>query len=138
MEAISGSDNPDTVVGRIAAPTTHVVTLSITEKGYRIDPSTGSLTTDEQVQADLAGQPPMTAIGQLTGESSSGPALGERNRWHKPCFSPGLPCSAQRIVRRRQLAHPRSAIESQHWHQITKLAAGDCVSPDGMMRASSA
>jgi fructuronate reductase len=43
-----------------------VVTLTITEKGYRIDPSTGSLnTTDEQVQADLAGQPPLTAIGQL-------------------------------------------------------------------------
>jgi fructuronate reductase len=67
VEAISGRDNPETVVNRIAAPTTHVVTLTITEKGYRIDPSTGSLdTSDEQVQADLAGQPPLTAIGQLT------------------------------------------------------------------------
>nr|WP_306629227.1 mannitol dehydrogenase family protein [Arthrobacter ulcerisalmonis] len=67
VEAISGRDDPETVVDRIAAPTTHVVTLTITEKGYRIDPSTGSLnTTDEQVQADLAGQPPLTAIGQLT------------------------------------------------------------------------
>jgi fructuronate reductase len=54
-------------VERIAASTTHVVTLTITEKGYRIDPYTGSLnTSDEQVQADLAGQPPLTAIGQLT------------------------------------------------------------------------
>jgi fructuronate reductase len=43
-----------------------VVTLTITEKGYRIDPRTGSLnTSDEQVQADLAGHPPQTTIGQL-------------------------------------------------------------------------
>jgi fructuronate reductase len=67
VEAISGRDNPETVVDRIAAPATKVVTLTITEKGYRIDPRTGSLnTSDEQVQADLAGHPPLTAIGQLT------------------------------------------------------------------------
>jgi len=67
VEAISGRDNPETVVARIAAPTTRVVTLTITEKGYRINPRTGSLnTSDEQVQADLAGHPPLTAIGQLT------------------------------------------------------------------------
>jgi fructuronate reductase len=67
VEAISGRDNPGTVVDRIAAPATQVVTLTITEKGYRIDPHTGSLdTADEQVQGDLAGHPPLTAIGQLT------------------------------------------------------------------------
>ncbi|MFP5367412.1 MAG: mannitol dehydrogenase family protein, partial [Actinomycetes bacterium] len=67
VEAISGKDQPKTVVDRIAAPTTHVVTLTITEKGYRIDPHTGSLNIDDpQVQADLAGHPPQTAIGQIT------------------------------------------------------------------------
>lgn len=66
VEAISGRDHPETVVDRIAAASTHVVTLTVTEKGYRIDPQTGSLNTaDAQVQADLAGQPPQTAIGQL-------------------------------------------------------------------------
>ncbi|WP_442853331.1 mannitol dehydrogenase family protein [Arthrobacter sp. UNC362MFTsu5.1] len=66
VEAISGKDHPETVVDRIAAPTTHVVTLTVTEKGYRIDPHSGSLNTaDPQVQADLAGQPPQTAIGQI-------------------------------------------------------------------------
>ncbi|MET4592187.1 mannitol dehydrogenase family protein [Arthrobacter sp. 754] len=66
VEAISGRDHPDTVVDRIAAPTTRIVTLTVTEKGYRIDPRTGSLNTDdEQVQADLAGSPPQTAIGQI-------------------------------------------------------------------------
>jgi fructuronate reductase len=67
VEAISGRNHPETVVDRIAAGTTQVVTLTITEKGYRIDPHTGSLNTaDPQVQADLAGNPPQTAIGQIT------------------------------------------------------------------------
>lgn len=66
VEAISGRDNPGAVVDRIADPSTSVITLTITEKGYRIDPRTGSLNTaDEQVRADLAGQPPQTAIGQI-------------------------------------------------------------------------
>jgi len=66
VEAISGKDNPGTVVDRIADPSTSVITLTITEKGYRIDPRTGTLNTaDEQVRADLAGEPPQTAIGQI-------------------------------------------------------------------------
>ena len=66
MEAISGRDNPQAVVDRIAAPSTLVVTLTITEKGYRIDPRTGTLNTaDDEVQADLAGRAPQTAIGQI-------------------------------------------------------------------------
>lgn len=65
-EAISGRDNPEAVTDRIATPSTSVVTLTVTEKGYRIDPRTGTLNTaDEQVQSDLAGQPPQTSIGQL-------------------------------------------------------------------------
>ncbi|MCU1516656.1 MAG: mannitol dehydrogenase [Pseudarthrobacter sp.] len=66
VEAISGRDRPEAVVDRIAAATTEVVTLTVTEKGYRIDPHTGSLNTaDPQVQADLAGRLPQTAIGQI-------------------------------------------------------------------------
>ncbi|MBB6404673.1 mannitol dehydrogenase family protein [Arthrobacter sp. AZCC_0090] len=66
-EALSGRDNPGTVAERIASETTKVVTLTITEKGYRIDPRTGGLNAaDEHVQSDLAGRPPLTAIGQIT------------------------------------------------------------------------
>jgi fructuronate reductase len=66
VEALSGRDNPATVTDRIAAPSTSVVTLTVTEKGYRIDPRTGTLNTaDEQVQADLAGHAPKTSIGQI-------------------------------------------------------------------------
>lgn len=67
VEALSGRDNPGTVKDRIAAPSTSVVTLTVTEKGYRIDPRTGKLNTaDEQVRADLAGQAPQTSIGQIS------------------------------------------------------------------------
>ena len=66
VEAISGRDYPGTVTERIAAPSTSVVTLTVTEKGYRIDPRTGTLNTaDDQVQADLAGRAPQTSIGQI-------------------------------------------------------------------------
>ncbi|APU22511.1 mannitol-1-phosphate/altronate dehydrogenase [Actinoalloteichus sp. GBA129-24] len=58
------------VVERLAAPTTGVVTLTITEKGYRRDPATGGLLIDEAVRADAAavgaGRVPSTALGLLT------------------------------------------------------------------------
>ncbi|MEV7573808.1 mannitol dehydrogenase family protein [Pseudarthrobacter sp. NPDC089323] len=67
VEAISGRDTPELVVERIAAAATKVVTLTITEKGYRFDPRTHTLDLDDpEIQADLAGQPPRTAIGQIT------------------------------------------------------------------------
>lgn len=66
IEAISGRDTPDLVVERIAAPATRIVTLTITEKGYRFDPQTRSLDlNDPDIQADLAGRQPLTAVGQI-------------------------------------------------------------------------
>jgi fructuronate reductase len=54
------------LIERIAAPSTHVVTLTVTEKGYRHDPGTRRLNTrDEQIQADASGRPPVTVVGQL-------------------------------------------------------------------------
>lgn len=51
----------------LAAPTIRLVTLTVTEKGYRHDPATGRLRrADPDVAADLAGQgPPRTVVGQL-------------------------------------------------------------------------
>ena len=66
VEAISGRDNPSAVTDRIAAESTSLVTLTVTEKGYRIDPRTGTLNTaDPEVRADLEGRPPETVIGQI-------------------------------------------------------------------------
>jgi fructuronate reductase len=56
---------PDEVAARIADPAVRVVTLTVTEKGYRRDARGGLDRSDEVVTADLAGRPPRSAIGQL-------------------------------------------------------------------------
>ena len=66
---------------RIAAPATGVVTLTVTEKGYRYNPVTGELdVADPEVMADAAGRPPETVLGRLVGGiearmGSGGPPL---------------------------------------------------------------
>jgi fructuronate reductase len=43
-----------------------VITLTVTEKGYRLRPATGHLDlSDTEVVADLVGRPPRTVVGQL-------------------------------------------------------------------------
>lgn len=65
-EVLSGPDQPETVVERIAADRTRVVALTITEKGYRAVPGTGRVDLDDpQVWADLQGRAPRTAVGQI-------------------------------------------------------------------------
>lgn len=65
-EALFAGGQRDTVIERIAAPATRIVSLTVTEKGYRHDPATGHLNTeDPEVVADLAGNPPRTVVGQV-------------------------------------------------------------------------
>ncbi|MDP9890451.1 fructuronate reductase [Pseudarthrobacter enclensis] len=66
VEAVSGRDNPELVVERIGAAATKIVTLTITEKGYRFNPQTRTLDLDDpETSADLEGRPPRTAVGQI-------------------------------------------------------------------------
>lgn len=61
----AGAD-PEAVLERIAAPTTSVVTLTVTEKGYRHDPATGRLRAgDPEIAADRADGGTRTVVGQL-------------------------------------------------------------------------
>ena len=54
------------VLARLADPEVRVVTLTVTEKGYRHDPASGRLRRDDPgIQADAAGAPPTTVIGQI-------------------------------------------------------------------------
>ncbi|HEX7106806.1 MAG TPA: mannitol dehydrogenase family protein [Acidothermaceae bacterium] len=54
------------LTARIATPSTQVVTLTVTEKGYRHDPATGRLqVADAETQADVEGHAPQTVVGQL-------------------------------------------------------------------------
>jgi fructuronate reductase len=54
------------LLDRIATASTHVVTLTVTEKAYRHDPISGRLNVDDpEIRADAAGRPPLTVVGQL-------------------------------------------------------------------------
>ncbi|MEV8372396.1 mannitol dehydrogenase family protein [Kribbella sp. NPDC056861] len=64
-EVLTAPDDPAAVVARIADPAVSVVTLTVTEKGYRAAAAGGLDLTDPEIQADLAGRPPRTVVGQL-------------------------------------------------------------------------
>lgn len=65
-ELVFAASQADLLTSRIAAPSTHVVTVTVTEKGYRHDPVTRRLDlTDSGIRADAAGRPPVTVVGQL-------------------------------------------------------------------------
>jgi fructuronate reductase len=58
-------DNPTALVEAMAAPSVKIVSLTITEKGYKLDPATGALMADDpDVASDIAGiSGPRTAPG---------------------------------------------------------------------------
>jgi fructuronate reductase len=60
-----GPEDPAALVAAMAHPDVHLVTLTVTEKGYRLDPATGDLMVeDPEVAADLADiASPRTAPG---------------------------------------------------------------------------
>ncbi|TCP85017.1 fructuronate reductase [Sphingomonas sp. PP-CE-1A-559] len=60
------AEDPDAVIAALAHTDTHVVTLTVTEKGYYRDPVTGRLRTDDQmIASDLDGGVPETIFGYL-------------------------------------------------------------------------
>jgi fructuronate reductase len=65
-EVGAASSDPEAVVNRISDPAVHVVTLTVTEKGYRHNPVTGELRRDDPyVLADLGSRTPRTVPGVL-------------------------------------------------------------------------
>lgn len=58
-------DGPDVVVDRIADPDVSVLTVTVSEKGYRRAVDGGLALDDPLVRADLAGAPPRTTVGQI-------------------------------------------------------------------------
>jgi mannitol 2-dehydrogenase len=80
VEYLYAPDDPEAVIEKMAAPTTRIVSLTITEGGYNINDLTGEFdTAKEDVVRDLApGAVPRTVFGLIT------EAL--RRRWER-----GLP-----------------------------------------------
>ncbi|MFI5891478.1 mannitol dehydrogenase family protein [Actinoplanes sp. NPDC051513] len=60
------ASDPDAVVALLADPAIRIVTLTVTEKGYRLDPATGRLLLDDELRGDLESErPPRTVPGLL-------------------------------------------------------------------------
>ena len=66
-EALFAPEDGRLLLGRIAAPATRIVSLTVTEKGYCHHPATGELDLDHpDTRADLAGgNPPRSTLGWL-------------------------------------------------------------------------
>jgi len=62
---LDGGSQTAAVLDHLADPRIRVVTLTVTEKGYRRATDGGLDLTDADVRADLAGRPPVTVIGRL-------------------------------------------------------------------------
>ncbi|MFI6072293.1 mannitol dehydrogenase family protein [Actinoplanes sp. NPDC051343] len=64
--AFQASAAPSTVVELLADPRIRVVTLTVTEKAYRLDPATGQVLWDDELRADLStDRSPRTIPGLL-------------------------------------------------------------------------
>lgn len=73
-----GPEDPDALVAAMADADVHIVTLTVTEKGYRLDPATGDLLLDDaDVAADLADiAAPRTAPGFIVAALRARKAAG--------------------------------------------------------------
>lgn len=76
-------EDPAALIEAMASPDVHIVTLTVTEKGYYLDPASGTLRLDDPaVAADLANPSvPVTAPGFVTA------ALGLRHSRGLPPFT---------------------------------------------------
>ncbi|MEU8820690.1 mannitol dehydrogenase family protein [Actinoplanes sp. NPDC048796] len=64
--ALPARADPAAVVALLADPAIRVVTLTVTEKGYKLDPATGRLLLDDDLRADLeTDRAPRTVPGLL-------------------------------------------------------------------------
>jgi fructuronate reductase len=67
-DVLVAPESPSDVVEALAHPDIHIATLTVTEKGYRLDPASGTLIEDDpEVASDLASLAlPRTAPGFIT------------------------------------------------------------------------
>jgi mannitol 2-dehydrogenase len=82
-EYLFAPDDPEAAIEKMAAPATRIVSLTVTEGGYSLDPVTGEFdATAEPVRADLApGAVPRTVFGLVT------EALARRRARGVPAFT---------------------------------------------------
>ncbi|GAA1753716.1 mannitol dehydrogenase family protein [Streptomonospora arabica] len=85
-DTVSALDEPERLAAALAAQATRVVTLTVTEGGYRHDPATGRLASDDpETAADALGRAPRTAVGQLVRGLQARSRAGAESLTVLPC-----------------------------------------------------
>lgn len=92
-----GPEDPEALVAAMADADVHIVTLTVTEKGYRLDPATGELRLDDpEVAGDIADiSRPVTAPGFIVAALKERKAAGLKPFTVISCDN--LPHNGQRI-----------------------------------------
>ena len=127
QRVIVAPEEPQALLDALASPDTHIVTLTITEKGYKLDPATGALIEgDPQLAADLASlASPQTAPGYLVAALAKRKALGLRPFTAISCDN--LPHNGQR------LRHAVLALARRHNPALAEWIAEVAAFPETMV-----
>ncbi len=99
VEYLLAPDDPEAVIEKLAAPSTRIVSLTITEGGYNTNPVTGEFDVeDPQVAHELqAGAAPATVFGLVTEAlTRAGIAASSRSRSCRATTSPATATSPAR------------------------------------------
>lgn len=109
------SEDPAAVISALADPATHIVTLTVTEKGYCHDPATGDLDlANWQIVSDLANRNcPQSAIGFLAAGCAERMGAGLPGLTVMSCDN--LPGNGQQLKRAVTAYAQRLAPELAAW-----------------------
>ncbi|GAA1888912.1 mannitol dehydrogenase family protein [Lapillicoccus jejuensis] len=120
------ADDPEAVLSLMTAPSTRIVSLTITEGGYLFDPSTGELdTTHPLLQPDLSGEgAPTTPYGFITEALRRRRAAGTAPFTVMSCDN--IPGNGQ-VARRMLVSFARLTDEALADHIATDVAFPDCM-----------
>ncbi|PZO06393.1 MAG: mannitol dehydrogenase [Alphaproteobacteria bacterium] len=127
LDVLVAPEAPADVIAALAHPDTHLVTLTVTEKGYRLDPSTGALMeNDREVASDLVSlTSPRTAAGFIVA------GLARRRELQRPPLTviscDNLPHNGAR------LRDAVLAIARHHDNELAEWIETSCAFPQTMI-----
>jgi fructuronate reductase len=127
LDVTVAPEDPAAVVDMLAHPDTHIVTLTVTEKGYKLDPASGALLADDpQLAADIASlDGPVTAPGYLVA------ALAKRRARGLPPFTA---ISCDNLPRNgHRLRGAVIALAQRHDPALAEWIAQNCAFPETMV-----
>jgi fructuronate reductase len=141
---LHGPSDPAGVIARLAGAATRVWTITVTEKGYRLDPATGRLRTgDQELRAELAGERPAVTVPGLLVRGLVERALADTGPLTVLCCD-NLPSNGKRLAglvdQALALVPAATATRTRAWVERNVTFPSSMVdrivpAPDGTIRA---